>query len=63
MDNISQHKGSVRLLSRKQVAKIAGVHPGTVKRWEHSGLLKANRINRRVVRYEWHEVMRFLGLE
>lgn len=63
MDNISQHKGALQLLSRKQVAEMAGVHPGTVKRWEHSGLLKANRINSRVVRYEWHEVMRFLRVE
>jgi DNA-binding transcriptional MerR regulator len=63
MENISQHKGSLRLLSRKQVAKIAGVHPGTVKRWERRGLLKAYRINSRVVRYERHDVMELLGFE
>jgi predicted site-specific integrase-resolvase len=63
MKGIYNDNGSVRLLSRKQVAKIAGVHPGTVKRWERRGLLKAKRINKRVVRYEWNEVMRLLGLE
>jgi predicted site-specific integrase-resolvase len=63
MSDSYKHNGSLRLLSRKQVAEIAGVHRETVKRWERRGLLKANRINSRVVRYEWHEVMRFLGLE
>jgi DNA-binding transcriptional MerR regulator len=63
MDNISQHRGSLQLLSRKQVAEIAGVHPGTVKRWERRGLLKAYRINSRVVRYERHDVMELLGFE
>jgi DNA-binding transcriptional MerR regulator len=63
MDNISQHNGSLRFLSRKQVAKIAGVHPGTVKRWERRGLLKAYRINSRVVRYERHDVMELLGFK
>ena len=63
MDNISQHRGSLQLLSRKQVAEIAGVHPGTVKRWERRGLLKAYRINSRVVRYERHDVMELLGFK
>ena len=63
MDNISQHKGALQLLSRKQVAEIAGVHPGTVKRWERRGLLKAYRINSRVVRYERHDVMELLGFK
>ena len=61
--NKLQHKGSVRLLSRKQVAEIAGVHRETVKRWERRGLLKAYRINSRVVRYERHDVMELLGFE
>ena len=59
----SKHMGSLRLLSRKQVAEMAGVHPGTIKRWERRGLLKPIRINPRVVRYKAAEVMRLLGGE
>jgi len=50
------------LVSRKEVAKLAGVHPGTVKRWERRDkVLTPIRINSRVVRYNKAEVEKLLG--
>ena len=52
------------LLSRKQVAEIAGVHPGTVKRWEcRDKALTPIRINSRVVRYDKVEVDKLLEVQ
>ena len=50
-----------RLLSRRQVGDLMGVHPGSVARYERSGLLKAIKINARVVRYPEAEVQRFIS--
>ena len=56
------HVSRTELLSRKQVAEIAGVHPGTVKRWEcRDKALTPIRINSRVVRYDKVEVDQLLG--
>lgn len=52
--------GVSRLLSRREVGEIAGVHPGTVKEWEFKGKLRAIKINSRVTRYEESEVRRFI---
>ena len=50
------------LVSRKEVAEMAGVHPGTVKRWERRDkVLTPIRINSRVVRYNKAEVEKLLG--
>lgn len=51
----------IRLLSRRQVGAMCGVHEGTVKRWEFSGHLKAVKINARVTRYPEEEVRRFIA--
>lgn len=56
------HANRPELLSRMQVAKMAGVHPGTVKRWEcRDKVLTPIRINSRVVRYDKVEVDQLLG--
>ena len=56
------HANRPELLSRMQVAKMAGVHPGTVKRWEcRDKVLTPIRINSRVVRYDKVEVDKLLG--
>ena len=56
------HANRPELLSRIQVAKMAGVHPGTVKRWEcRDKVLTPIRINSRVVRYDKVEVDQLLG--
>lgn len=39
---------------------MASVHPGTVKRWEQAGYLRAIKINARVTRYHEAEVQRFI---
>ena len=60
--NYDKHKSRPELLSRKQIAKMAGVHPGTVKRWEYRDKsLTPIRINSRVVRYDKAEVDKLLG--
>lgn len=51
----------IRLLSRRQVGDLMGVHPGSVARYERSGLLKGIKINARVVRYLESEVQRFIS--
>ena len=57
-----KHVSHNELLSRKQVAKMAGVHPGTVKRWERRDkVLTPIRINSRVIRYDKAEVDKLLG--
>ena len=56
------HTSRNELLSRKQVAEIAGVHPGTVKRWERRDkVLTPIRINSRIIRYDKVEVDKLLG--
>ena len=60
--NYYLHASRPELLSRKQVAKMAGVHPGTVKRWEcRDKVLTPIRINSRVIRYDKAEVDKLLG--
>ena len=62
INNYYIHANRPELLSRKQVAKMAGVHPGTVKRWERRDkVLTPIRINSRVVRYNKTEVEKLLG--
>ena len=57
-----QHIPRVELLSRKDIAKLAGVHPGTVKRWEcRDKVLTPIRINSRLIRYHYDEVIKLLG--
>jgi predicted DNA-binding transcriptional regulator AlpA len=59
---INIHVSRSGLVSRKEVAKLAGVHPGTVKRWERRDkVLTPIRINSRVVRYNKAEVEKLLG--
>ena len=56
------HASRPELLSRKKIAKMAGVHPGTVKRWERRDkVLTPIRINSRVIRYDKAEVDKLLG--
>lgn len=51
----------VRLLSRKDVAKICNVHPGSVARWERQGMLTGIKINARVTRYREDDVSRLVS--
>lgn len=48
------------LLSRKEVAQIVGVHPGSIKRYEKKGLLKPVKINQRLIRYHRETVEEFV---
>ncbi len=49
-----------RLLSRRQVAKFMGLHPGSIKRYEKAGILPAYKINSRLTRYDERDVLRFI---
>lgn len=53
-----------RLLNINQVAKILGVVPTTLRRWDHNGKLKAIRIgNRRGVgerRYRREDIIKLI---
>lgn len=51
----------VETLTRKQAAKIFGVHPGSLKRWEKSGKLRPIKITARTLRYDKREVLAMLG--
>jgi predicted site-specific integrase-resolvase len=48
-------------LSRKEVAQIIGVHPGSIKRYEKRGLLSAVKINERMIRYHRDTVEEFIS--
>jgi DNA-binding transcriptional regulator YhcF (GntR family) len=52
---------AARLLSRRQVGEMIGVHPGSIARYERLGQLKAVKINARVTRYLETEVRRFIA--
>jgi hypothetical protein len=52
---------ALRLLSRRDVAIICNVHPGSVARWERQGLLTAVKINARVTRYREDDVLRLVA--
>jgi len=45
---------------RKQVSKIFGVHPGSLKRWEKSGKLHPIKITARTLRYDMREIRAIL---
>lgn len=60
-DELVEAGTQVRLLSRRQVGDLMGVHPGSVARYERAGLLKAIKINARVVRYPASEVQRLIS--
>jgi hypothetical protein len=47
-------------LNRTQTAKIFGVHPGSLKRWEKSGKLRPIKITARTLRYDKREVLALL---
>lgn len=49
-----------KTLTRKQVAKIFGVHPGSLKRWEKSGKLHPIRLTPRTLRYDAREIQALL---
>lgn len=51
----------VETLTRSQAAKIFGVHPGSLKRWEKSGKLRPIRITARTLRYSKAEILSMLG--
>jgi predicted site-specific integrase-resolvase len=52
---------TLRLLSRRDIAKICNVHPGSVARWERQGLLTAVKLNARVTRYHEDDVSRLVA--
>ena len=47
-------------LTRKEAAKIFGVHPGSLKRWEKSGKLHPIKLTARTLRYDKREVLQLL---
>lgn len=47
-------------LSRKEAAKIFGVHPGSLKRWEKSGKLRSIKLTARCIRYKKSDVIALL---
>jgi hypothetical protein len=47
-----------RLISPRELATFYGVHPGTIKNWERTGLLTPLRIGAgKLVRYDLAEAM------
>jgi len=50
-------------MSRKEVARIFGVHPGSLKRWEKSGRLRPIKLTARCVRYNKAEILQLLERE
>ena len=50
-----------RTLTRKQVAEILHLHPGSVKRYDRAGILHPIRITSRTVRYSESEVLELLN--
>ena len=46
----------LKTLTRKEIARIFGVHPGSVKRWDKAGKITPIRINARTIRYSRAEV-------
>lgn len=67
MEEIVNDKNQARdlspgcLLSRKEVAQILGVHPGSVKRYEKRGLLRPVKFNPRLIRYHRETVEEFIS--
>ena len=57
---------TTRLVKVGQAAKILGIHPNTVRRWQKQGVLKAARVglrgDRRFVRSEVEKLMKEMGL-
>ena len=49
-----------RLLSRREVAALIGVHTETIKRYQRKGLLPAIILNSRLIRYERADVEKLL---
>ena len=52
--------GISRLMSRREVASMLGVHTETIKRYQRKGLLPAIVFNSRLIRYERTEVERLI---
>ncbi|MBN2164226.1 MAG: MerR family transcriptional regulator [Pontiellaceae bacterium] len=48
-------------IDRKGAAKIFGVHPGSLKRWEKAGKITPIRITPRTVRYDLAEIAALVG--
>jgi transposase len=51
-----QTPATIATYSRKEAAKIFGVHPGSLKRWEKSGKLLAIRVTARTLRYDARQI-------
>lgn len=51
----------IQLLSRRDVGRMCGVHPGSVARWERQGLLTGVKLNARVTRYRADDVARLVA--
>jgi hypothetical protein len=49
------------LLSRRDVARMFGCHPETIKRYEKRGMLQAIKINSRLTRYEAGSVYKLIA--
>ena len=54
-------KKKQKLLTRKEVAQMLGVHLETVKRYGRQGLLHPIRVTSRMVRYEEEDVLALLS--
>ncbi|MEU6579561.1 helix-turn-helix domain-containing protein [Nocardia sp. NPDC046763] len=53
------HSGSGRraLISLRDAAQLAGVHPNTVRRWAHEGLLEGHRVGPRLIKVDRNQVL------
>ncbi len=58
--NQAQYNDQEALLTRKEVGFLLRLHPGTIKRLEKRGALKAIKINSRVTRYLRSEVQKLI---
>lgn len=49
------------LIKRKEAARILGVHPETVRRWQCKNLLPAVIFNSRTTRYRREDILRLIS--
>ena len=49
------------LIKRKEAARLLGVHPETVRRWQYKKLLPAIQFNSRTTRYRREDVLRLIA--
>jgi DNA-binding transcriptional MerR regulator len=51
---------NAEFISREEAAEIAQVCKHTIRNWEKAGLIKAARINSRIIRYRRADIIKLL---